>query len=151
MKLFVRRWLPLLCWLLVIFGASADSKSEQHSSRLIEPFLRWFMPDISAQGVERARWAARKGAHLTEYAILAVLWWNVLRPRRPTFEWSSRVAIWAFVLCVVYAASDEYHQCFVKDRGPAVTDVLIDATGAALGLSIVRLLLSRRRRASSLP
>jgi VanZ family protein len=38
--------------------------------------------------------------------------------------------------CSVVAASDEFHQTFVKSRTPSVRDVLLDIVGAILGLLI---------------
>ena len=38
--------------------------------------------------------------------------------------------------CSVFAASDEFHQTFVKSRTPSVRDVLLDVAGALLGLLI---------------
>jgi VanZ family protein len=69
----------------------------------------------------------RKCAHATEYAVLAVLLVRALeRPRL------------AFALAVVYAASDEFHQTFVRGRHGSPYDVLIDAAGAAIGLAAYR-------------
>ena len=34
---------------------------------------------------------------------------------------------------ILFAASDEYHQCFSQGRTPGVTDVLIDTCGVAVG------------------
>jgi VanZ family protein len=71
----------------------------------------------------------QKGAHFTVYAVLAVLFRRALPPSR---------SIWAlsWVLTVLYAASDEWHQSFVPGRHPQLTDVLIDACGALTGLLI---------------
>jgi VanZ family protein len=38
--------------------------------------------------------------------------------------------------CALFAASDEFHQTFIKERTPAVRDVLLDVGGAFLGLLI---------------
>jgi len=38
--------------------------------------------------------------------------------------------------CALFAASDEFHQTFVKSRTPSVRDVRLDVTGAILGLLI---------------
>jgi VanZ family protein len=38
--------------------------------------------------------------------------------------------------CALFAASDEFHQTFVKSRTPSVRDVLLDVGGALLGLMI---------------
>jgi VanZ family protein len=38
--------------------------------------------------------------------------------------------------CALFAASDEFHQTFVKSRTPSVRDVLLDIAGAILGLLV---------------
>jgi VanZ family protein len=38
--------------------------------------------------------------------------------------------------CAVFAASDEFHQSFIKSRTPSVGDVLLDVVGALSGLLI---------------
>ena len=43
----------------------------------------------------------------------------------------------AWALAVMYSATDEFHQSFVPGRHPAVTDVMIDAAGAAVMLFLV--------------
>src|ERR1041385_8647043 len=81
--IFVRYWLPLFVWLAVIFGASADAQSTEHTSRFIDPFLRWLIPNISAAALEHVHWLVRKTAHMTEFALMAWLSWRALRkPKR---------------------------------------------------------------------
>jgi VanZ family protein len=48
--------------------------------------------------------------------------------------WDWKLAGWAFAWATAYAASDEFHQSFVPSRQGQITDLLFDATGAALGL-----------------
>ena len=43
----------------------------------------------------------------------------------------------AFLICVIYAISDEIHQLFVPGRAGQVRDVLIDSAGSFLGIIIV--------------
>jgi VanZ family protein len=142
MVAFLRYWLPLLIWMGVIFSASADTQSTQRTSRLIEPLLRWLWPDITPESIEGVRWAVRKAAHLTVYAILAWLCWRALRRpvRRDTRPWSWGVAGLALLAVVIYAASDEWHQSFVANRTGAIRDVLIDTLGGVMGLGILWLL-----------
>jgi len=148
MKSFLRYWLPLLLWMLVIFGGSADPKSIAHTSRILGPILRWFNPNVSQETIDAARWVVRKGAHLTEYAILAWLAWRVLqRPTRgETRPWSWRVAGAALLIAACYAATDEFHQSFVKDRTASPGDVAIDTFGAVLGLLLVWIVFRWRLR-----
>ena len=79
---------------------------------------------------------ARKCAHVTEYAVLALLLWRALR-NVPTLHTKTLLVFGAALLgCALFAASDEFHQTFVKSRTPSVRDVLLDTGGALLGLLI---------------
>lgn len=148
MRSFLRYWLPLLLWMFVIFSASADAQSLARTSRFLVPILRWFNPDISPEAIETARWFVRKGAHMTEYAVLAWLAWRAVRqPRRREIRpWSWRPAVTALVISFTYAASDEFHQGFVKDRTASPVDVGIDTFGAAVALLLVWLCYRNSRR-----
>jgi len=76
---FLRWWLPVLVWMVLIFSASADTQSYQHSSSLFEPLLRWLFPTMPPTTVAVIHHLFRKTGHLTEYAILALLLWRALR------------------------------------------------------------------------
>src|SRR5207302_10580778 len=41
---FLRYWLPVLIWLVMIFVGSTDLMSTEHTSRIIGPILRWLHP-----------------------------------------------------------------------------------------------------------
>jgi VanZ family protein len=75
----------------------------------------------------------KKSAHFAVFATLAALLWRA-------FEWRPRAWIWAWLLTVIYAISDEWHQSFVAGRHPQASDVLIDACGAATALLAVWLI-----------
>jgi VanZ family protein len=136
---FLRYWLPLLFWMFIIFGASADTQSTQRTSRFLEPFLRWIWSDISPEQIDGVRWVIRKMAHLTEFAILAWLWWRALRKpaRKDGRPWSWRTAGAALGAVMIYAASDEFHQTFVANRTGTFRDVCIDTAGAIAGLGFL--------------
>jgi len=133
---FVRYWLPIVIWWALIFAASSDAGSFHRSSRIIGPVVRWLFPQISPAGVDEVVLVVRKCAHLSEYAVLALLHWRALRKprRRDPRPWSWRQARLALLLVVLYAASDEFHQTFVPSREGCVRDVLIDSCGALAGL-----------------
>jgi VanZ family protein len=101
------RWLPVVVWAAVIFAFSS-------------------VPALNS-GLGTWDTVLRKGAHMTEYAILAVLL------VRATGSYA-----WAFGLTVAYAASDEVHQLFVRGRHGSPVDVAIDAVGALIGLAVWR-------------
>src|SRR5437667_9866359 len=79
LRSFVKYWLPVLVWMAVIYSASSDTKSFEHSSRILAPILRWLMPQLSEEAVSHIVFIIRKCAHLTEYAILALLLCRSLR------------------------------------------------------------------------
>ena len=136
---FLRYWLPAVVWMVIIFSASSDAQSFRHSSRYFEPLLRWFFPHMPQAQVEAIHHAFRKCCHLTEYAILAWLFWRAIR--KPVKD-GPRPWIWpeaglALALVFLYAASDELHQAFVPTRTAQVSDVLVDTSGGALALALL--------------
>jgi VanZ family protein len=133
---FIKFWLPVLIWMALIFSASSDSHSYDHSSRLIAPLLHWLFPQMPATRVDAIVYFVRKCAHLTEYAVLALLLWRAVR--RPVKN-DPRPWIWpeaglALAIVFLYAASDEFHQIFVPTRTAQVSDVFIDTAGGAASL-----------------
>jgi 4-hydroxybenzoate polyprenyltransferase/VanZ family protein len=130
---FLKSWLPVLVWMLFIFIGSTDLLSAEHTSRFIGPFLRWFVPDISGATVSSIQLVVRKCAHLTEYAILAVLLWRAFKQNRHGV-W--RAAGMALFVAALYASLDEFHQSYIASRTGSPWDVLIDCGGAVLGLML---------------
>ena len=98
-------WLPVLVWAAVIFTLSS-------------------IPSLST-GLGAWDTILRKGAHLTEYAILGGLLYRALG-REPL----------ALAVGIAYAATDELHQYFVRGRHASPVDVAIDAVGVAVGMLI---------------
>jgi len=136
MKSFLKYWLPLLIWLGVIFLGSTELMSAEYTSRFITPFLLWLKPGMSPQTIWRILVVVRKCAHVTEYAVLALLLWRALRSI-PTLRSKMSISFTAALLaCALFAASGEFHQTFVKSRTPSVRDVLLDVAGALVGLLI---------------
>jgi|SRR5919108_600156 VanZ family protein len=136
MKSLLKYWLPLLIWLSVIFVGSTNLMSTEHTSRLVVPFLLWLKPGMSPRTIWVILVVIRKCAHVTEYAVLALLLWRALRSVSG-LRTRTLMAFGAVVLgCALFAASDEFHQTFIKSRTPSVRDVFLDIAGAILGLLI---------------
>ena len=110
-------WLPLLAWMGLIYFLSA------------QPDLPH--PDSGWLGL-----ALSNGAHAFVFGVLALLWVRVLVERRHAW-------LVAFLLTMLYALSDEFHQTFVPGRYADPLDLLFDALGALFALA---LWLFRRRR-----
>ena len=133
---FLRYWLPVGIWMTVIFSASADTQSYVHSSLIFEPVMRWLFPHMPKEQMEELHHLFRKCGHLSEYGILALLVWRAihkpcLEPGKP---WSWSEAGLTVVIVCGYAATDEFHQIFVPNRTPLVSDVIIDTLGGSAAL-----------------
>jgi VanZ family protein len=136
MRPFFKYWLPLVTWVGVMFVGSTNLMSAEHTSHYIVPFLLWLRPGMSPKTIWTILVVVRKCAHVTEYAILALLLWRALR-NVPVLHAKPAILIGAVLLgCAAFAASDEFHQTFVKSRTPSVRDVFLDVAGAVAGLSI---------------
>jgi VanZ family protein len=106
-------WLPVIVWAAVIFALSS----------------------IPHLGTGLGTWdtVLRKGAHVTEYAILGLLLLRAVGRELP-----------AFLIGVTYAITDEVHQHFVQGRHASPVDVAIDSAGILLGIVLLARVESRR-------
>ena len=140
----LRKWLPPVIWMALIFGGSTDVLSGEHTSRFVVPLLRWVFGEGSTP--EQLEWyhhLIRKAGHVTEYAVLSVLLWLALwKPllgpeadRNQRRHWFA--ALVAVLLAVGYAALDEYHQSFTPSRTANWQDVVIDGAGAVFGVTLL--------------
>ena len=115
---FLKFWLPVLLWMAVIFTASADSHSYEHSSRFFEPLLHWLFPNMPQAKVDFIHHIFRKCAHLTEYAILALLLWRALhvsKNKLPAWSWPK---VGGTLLLVFLYASSVFRAASVSLRRP---------------------------------
>ena len=116
--------IPPVAWMALIFVLSGQASGE----------------------VDRAWWdvAARKVAHVTEYAVLTALWWRALRALGV-----SRPIAGAVAIALLYAVTDEFHQTFVDGRQGTPVDVIIDSIGMAIAAAVIYA--RRRSRGPSRP
>ena len=137
----LKAYLPLILWMGVIFTASTSIGSSKHTSRFIGPFLRFFKPDISEEVISVVQTVVRKAGHLSEYAVLAVIWWGCRRyaqDTRPLLRnWVWPQAWQVVFYCALYAVTDELHQRFVAGRQGQVLDVFIDTVGSSCGIFLL--------------
>jgi VanZ family protein len=130
--------LPLLLWMALIFALSTDSGSTQTTNPIVHEILRKIFPGVTTYLTEEQihfiDFCLRKGAHIVEYTVLALFAFRAFRYGRQRFQ--NYMAYGPPLFSVCYAASDEFHQTFSALRGPAVSDVFIDAFGVLLGTFI---------------
>ena len=136
---FARYWLPVICWMVLIFTASSDRFSFEHTSRFIAPLTHYLLPQLTGEQVHAVVVGVRKVAHLTEYGVLAALVLRLIRHRvaGPARPWQWSEAALAMLVVLVYASTDEFHQLFVPTREGSLRDVGIDCVGAVLALLLL--------------
>jgi VanZ family protein len=125
-------WLPPVLWMGLILSLSTDTASAEHTGRLLLPVLRWLLPWAAPGQLDTIHGLLRKGAHLTEYAILAALWYRAFTRERTLGP--QPAGWWALVISVAWAILDEWHQSFPPSRTSSAVDVAIDSAGAALAV-----------------
>lgn len=129
-----RAWFYWLAWIGVIQFAASGSFAASETSRWIGPLLVWLFPAADADSLADAHFVIRKAAHVTEYAIVALLG---LRALQTSFELSFRwLAATSLLFAFAVAAVDESRQAVSEQRTGAVSDVALDLTGAAWALAI---------------
>lgn len=131
-----------------IFLGSTGLLASQRTSRFLAPMLRWLLPGLSEERLWAVIFWLRKGAHMAEYALLALLVLAALnrtvRPWPATWSWTrARLTLW---ICAGYAVSDEVHQAFEPARFGSPLDVVIDTVGAATALGLLWCWGRRRKR-----
>ena len=107
----LKYWAPPVAWMVVIFLFSSI-----HTRPVSTVYWREF--------------AVKKSAHIVEYAILTVLLYRAFR----TSYSKQKAGIYAMVISVIYAITDEFHQSFTPGREPTVRDVIFDTIGATLAI-----------------
>jgi hypothetical protein len=112
----------------VIAIGSSGFLSGDRTGQWMVAVLGQIAPGASPGLLEAAHIGVRKVWHLVEFGVLAVLWCRALGP-------SPRAVPLAFILATLYGGLDELRQGLVPNRVPALSDVMVDAIGALLGLA----------------
>lgn len=115
----------LVLWMTVIFSFSSFPGSP----------VKYEMP--------LTLYLERKGAHVFEFFLLALLAWNALQAFFPKEKRSFLLSIVA-MSALLYAFLDEIHQMFVPGREGKLTDILYDSSGILIAIMII-LFLTRKR------
>lgn len=150
MKKYLIRILTVL-WMAVIFSFSAKTADASTQDSLfagkkigqliIADFEKW-SDEKQITFAKKIEYPVRKGAHMTEYAILGILLlcsWDLNRHSLKKASWYS------WLLGTLYAASDEFHQLFVEGRSGQLTDVAIDSIGVMFGVLLIAVIYKKRR------
>jgi VanZ like family len=127
------RWFLVALWMAVIFVTSCTVISRPafvHSIAAVLPGAE--TRDLWGRFWDSCGLLVVKGYHTAEFAVLFLLVRSVLRERLPRRAIAVGIAI-----SVLFAASDEWHQTFVRGRGGTLSDVAIDTVGVLLAATLV--------------
>lgn len=124
------RWIAVLIWMSIIFYLSAQDASDSSAlssgfTKKILEILEIFIRNLQTENLHHA---VRKGAHFAAYLFLGVLVTHAME------ETNKKTMILTMLICVLYAASDEFHQRFVPGRSGQLSDVLLDSSGSLTGI-----------------
>lgn len=139
-------WIPTICIASIIFYSS----SQPYSVQDMRPFLSnqfglgWVSDyfsfinfgyagkEISVENLGPAgfiEFFVRKGAHFFTNFALGICTYFALRGER---DKSTK----AWVMTILFACSDEFHQSLTGDRTPLYQDVILDSIGSLTGIII---------------
>jgi VanZ family protein len=93
-------------------------------------FLFSSMPSDKVPYYGELDFIIKKSGHAIGYGLLGLSYYYALpRSLSRFYRW-----ILAFIMTVLFALSDEFHQSFVRGRNSSLGDVAIDGLGAAIAL-----------------
>ena len=115
-QLFVRYWLPVIVYALLIVSISSIPIRIQHV-----PF-RYY----------------DKVFHFVEYGLYVWLWYRALKGtgRFRGYGWAG---ISAFLICVAFGILDEFYQSYIPYRVSDLYDLAADASGSLVMISLTLL------------
>ena len=132
-KKIIISWILLALWMAFIFYmSSCNGNVSSDQSGTIAYVLHNI---LGINYSDKLIFIIRKCAHVSEFFILSILVINLVSKYNV-----KHIYFISFIVCVLYASSDEFHQLFVPGRSGLVTDVLIDLIGVVLGLLLVFLI-----------
>lgn len=121
------------------FSAEPADRSQATSDGFIFKIVSIFYPKVKTMTDEQ--WneflevlsnPVRKLAHFSIYGLMGVFSiMSLISYKTPKYNIR---CILAWLICILYAVSDEIHQFFSSGRSCEVRDVLIDSSGALIGI-----------------
>ncbi len=135
--------LAVVFWMAIIFKLSAQPGEQSNLpstkvTTITVSLATLFRTDVNVLTLNHF---IRKCAHFLAYLVLGII---VLFAMRRIGLMGKQGIGFTLLLCISYAITDELHQAFVPGRTPKLLDVLIDSSGASLGISIYVLFVENR-------
>lgn len=140
-------WIAVIAMIIIILGFSSQNGggSVSASERIVDRIISFLnLDNFFAKNevlMENRNYIFRKTMHFTEYFILAMLAFNVLRFASLS---KTKSSILAMLITCLTAVADELYQMTVPGRNSQILDVFIDTAGA-LAAVLTCLLVFRKK------
>ena len=135
MKKKIILWILVVLWMGVIFYFSSRNAEEStsQSQGLIgkTTIIDNYKEEDKEEALENIDRVFRKITHACVFFVLSILVCLALKEYNIPIN---KLLLYAFIICFLYACSDEIHQIYVPGRSGEFRDVLIDNIGVVIGL-----------------
>lgn len=136
LKKIIKWFLVIIFMLFIFYMSSREGDQSTGDSSAVINFIKLYLGiDLDAISNGNASFIVRKTAHATEYMILLFLIYNAVKE----YEDIKRKALLSVIITICYAVSDEIHQYFVPGREMRILDIIIDSTGAMIGVIFIKI------------
>ena len=138
----------LLCMAVIFFFSSQNAKTSQGLSdevaiKALEIKSEIINKEATEQEKENyivnTRTLIRKGAHFTIYLLLGIFVFMTLKSYQ-----IKHAFLYSILFCFFYACTDEFHQLFINERTARIFDILIDTSGASVGVLFLDILYKKK-------
>ena len=169
---FVRYWIPVIGWLIVI-AIESTLLSAARTGSFIDPILHAIMPWFSMDTIEHIHEVGRKVGHFIGFGLMGYFFFRAFRGTHHIHQgteeilrrkivpagkqlftelWQWSWAAWAIVGSSIVATADEVHQMSDQSRTGSARDILLDTVGALfVQLLILAVIRIRIRNKSDIP
>ncbi len=134
-------WIPAILIMVMIFlfsnqnGEESMGLSYKVSGILVSIADGVHLIDMKwndrAHAIEQMQVPLRKIAHMAEFALLAFSVYAALKYDEFSYKFTKYLT---FIMVLVFAALDEFHQVWIAGRDGNPTDVLIDMCGCLIAV-----------------
>lgn len=123
MKNFFKYHFGFIAWLLVIFIQSS--------------FSALTLPPVEIISIDKV-------VHMGVFGLLMFLCYISIVHLQKQNIFSEKPLMWSAIFCIVYGASDEFHQMFVLNRSAEVQDWVADVLGVIIACLIINYFLKKK-------
>ena len=125
-----------------LFSSQSGGDSNHLSKGILEHILSFFQINADPMKLDQYNLVLRKIAHFSLYFLLGAGTMGFLLTTPLKTKYCSMISI---LFCVLFAATDEYHQFLLGTRNGNVMDVLLDSMGPMVGVGVIAILGKRKK------